>query len=179
MKYILLTIVLALFCSCSSDSETPQLYIPPQDNSLSTKPQDLYGTMWFFDKEVYILTNGDEIEILPEQCRSESWFEIGTDLVTGNHNLTNDGNGNCINDFTINDAYTLVYISDGYFTIRHHDFTNSTHEDRDYEIILENNGVYDEPQPFDIMIWLDDSPEELYQGQSLSSKQSIFKRRLF
>lgn len=176
MKNLRLFFLLLIISSCSSDNDS-QNNLPPEEENITTQPRDLHASMWFFDKEVYTLTNGDVIEVLPEQCRSESWFEIANNLVSANYNFIDDGNGNCVIDNTINDHFYFYFIGDGFFSITHFTPNEPTDKVTEYEIILENNGINDEPHHKNVMIWTDNSPEELYQGESLSSVQLFYKRR--
>jgi hypothetical protein len=176
--YPIFLAVFVIFTSCSSDDSTNNNNETPPDNiTFTTRPQELYATQWFFDKEVYTLSNGDVIEILPEPCRSESWFEIANNLVTSNNNKFDDGNGNCLIDNSIRDSFYFLFLGGGFFEITHFITSDNTEEENDYEIILENNGINDEPHPKNIMIWIDHEPEDLYQGETLITKKLYFRRK--
>lgn len=177
MKNLLYSIFVLIFISsCSSDNDS-QDNLPQEEQAFTTREQDIKSTMWFFDKEVYTLINGEVVEVLPEPCTTESWFDISTNLLTFNYYQVDDGNGECVPDRFRQDSFFLYLIADGYFNIGFFTSPSIPTFWKEYEIILENNGIDAIPHPRNIMIWKDHNPDELFQGQPVSTKQLFFKRR--
>ncbi|UPS92586.1 hypothetical protein [Bizionia sp. M204] len=175
---IILFLTFVLFsCSSNNDSLEENTNVNPWNPTGVVRYEDIAAVRWYYNKEEFILEDGTLVAFSPSPCKKASSFYLGTNFIASIISKIDDGNGVCIGD-GIDSHYSIYELGNGIFDITYRNEVGNYSENQYelFKIFDENYTYYGSENNDNLLIWVDDDIDEVYNNQQIITKKMYFTR---